>query len=495
MPVERLTTRLRCTLAALLLLVGLLTGLAGRDARSEEPQFAELLAPTFELPGVWTGDLDGMVERRVIRVLTSFSKTSYFLDGLTQRGTAYEMLRAFEAFVNDELDMPSTLPVRVQIIPVPRDQLMPALAAGHADLATANLTITPERLAVVDFSDPFLDDVHEVVVTGPSASPLDSLDDLAGHELHLRRSSSYWESAEALNAELEARGLPPIELVAADPHLEDEDLLEMVGAGALPWLVVDEHKARLWVDIIPGLTLRDDLVLRQGGAIAMAVRKDTPELRALVNRFAATARKGTEFGNIVMKRYYSDNEWIRNPAATEDFARLQATAELFRRYGDEYGFDWLMLAAQGYQESRIDQSVRSPAGAIGVMQILPNTAADPNVGITDIDQVENNIHAGARYLRYLIDRYLDDPAIDDVNLTLFAFAAYNAGPTNLRRFRAEAEEMGLDPNVWFGNTEMAAAKLIGRETTAYVANIAKYYYTYRLIQETLTGKAAARAGG
>jgi membrane-bound lytic murein transglycosylase MltF len=196
-----------------------------------------------------------------------------------------------------------------------------------------------------------------------------------------------------------------------------------------------------------------------------------------------TVRKGTATGNILFKRYYADNRWMRNPAASEDYARFQATADVFRQYGDQYGFDWLMLAAQGYQESRIDQSVRSPAGAVGIMQLLPSTAADPSVGIQDIHEVENNIHAGARYLRFLVRQYLDDPAMDDFNRTLFAFAAYNAGPGNLQKIRHATAALGLDPNVWFGNAEIGAAKVIGRETPTYVANIAKYYYAYRLIEE------------
>ncbi len=461
----------------------------------EEQPLRELLAPEFQLPAVWTGDLDGMVERRVVRVLTTFSKTIYFFDGLTQHGTAYEMLQAFESFLNEELNTPEALPVRLQIIPVDRDTLLPALAEGHGDIATANLTITTERAEIVDFSDPFSNEAREIVITGSAGPELASLDDLAGQTLHLRRSSSYWTSVAELNQQFAARGLPPIELVPVDPYLEDEDLIEMVAAGALPWLVVDEHKAAFWVDIIPGLTMRGDLVLREGGEIAAALRKGTPKLLELVNRFLSTVKQGTEYGNIVTKRYYADNQWMRNPAASEDFERFQTAADLFRRYGEQYGFDWLMLAAQGYQESRIDQSVRSPAGAVGVMQLLPETAADPNIGIEDISDIENNIHAGAKYLRFLIDHYLADEPIDDFNRTLFAFAAYNAGPGNLRKIRAEAAQMGLDPNVWFGNAEIATAELIGRETTAYVANIAKYYYAYRLIQQAEAAKATADAPG
>ena len=144
-----------------------------------------------------------------------------------------------------------------------------------------------------------------------------------------------------------------------------------------------------------------------------------------------------------------------------------------------------MVAAQGYQESGLDQSARSGAGAIGIMQLLPSTAADPNVGIPDIEEIDNNIHAGTKYLRFVRDRYFDDPAVDDFNATLLTFAAYNAGPARVRQLRAEAAEVGLDPNIWFDNVEVIAAKRIGRETVQYVSNITKYYVAYRLIVNQL----------
>jgi len=211
------------------------------------------------------------------------------------------------------------------------------------------------------------------------------------------------------------------------------------------------------------------------------VRPDSPELLAAINRFVPKAKKGTELGNTLIKRYFQVNKWITNPAASEDRKRFEEALPLFKQYAGQYGFDWVMVAAQGYQESRIDQSVKSPVGAMGVMQIKPSTAADKSVGIADISTIEPNIHAGVRYLRYIVDTYLNDPAIDDKNRLLLAFAGYNAGPGRLDTLRKKTAEDGRDPNLWFGNVEYAAAAKIGRETVTYVANIAKYYYAYRLI--------------
>jgi membrane-bound lytic murein transglycosylase MltF len=202
-----------------------------------------------------------------------------------------------------------------------------------------------------------------------------------------------------------------------------------------------------------------------------------------VNEFTKTHKIGTTFGNILKKRYLGSDSFVKRSTSTEEIEKFRSIAELFRKYGEEYDFDWLMIAAQGYQESKLDQSARSPRGAVGVMQLMPKTAADPAVGIPNIESVDNNIHAGVKYLRTLVDKYLDDPALDRKNRTLMAFAAYNAGPGNLRKFRKLAGDSGLDPNVWFHNVEHGAAEIVGRETVQYVANIYKYYVAYRLASE------------
>jgi membrane-bound lytic murein transglycosylase MltF len=455
-------------------------------------ELPQLESPRFELPDRWLGDLDGMHERRMIRVGTTFSLTHYFLDGATQRGLVYEAMREFEAHVNRELGTPRALQVRIVFVPMRRDRLLPALVDGHIDIAIANLTVTPERLESVAFSMPLARNVSEVLVTGPGSPAISSLDDLAGQIMHLRRSSSYWESIEALNASFRERGLEAVRLVEADEHLEDEDLLEMVAVGILPYMIVDDHKARFWAEVFDGLVMHPELAVRTGGQIAWALRQDTPELMAMVNGFVGQIRRGTLTGNVLLRRYLQDNRWVRNPAATADRRRFEETADLFEEYADQYDFDWLMLTALAYQESRIDQSARSPAGALGIMQLLPTTAADRAVGIPDISTPRNNIHAGARYLRWLADVHLRDPAIDDVNRTLFAFAAYNAGPGNLNRIRQRTMEMGLDPNVWFGNAELGAAQIIGRETVTYVTNISKYYFAFQLITAEMEARERAR---
>jgi membrane-bound lytic murein transglycosylase MltF len=436
----------------------------------------------------WQGDFDEILERRQIRALVVYNKLMYFLDGATQRGASYDGLQQFEKFVNEKYNLDTRL-FQVVYLPVSREKLMDYLVEGRGDIIAANLTVTPGRAEQVDFSDPIYPDVSEVLVTGPEAPEIGQLDDLAGREIHARPSSSYFESLEALNEDFEARGLDKVEIVPADEHLEDGDLLEMVNAGLLPMVFVDSHKAAFWQSIFSDIEVHSDIAIRTGGSIAWALRKDSPQLKAVVNEFIAQNKKGTLTGNIILKRYFKNNEWVRGATDEAEMKKLRTMVDLFRKYGDQYEFDYLMLGALGYQESQLDQSTRSPAGAIGVMQLKPSTAADKNVGIPEIEELESNIHAGTKYLRFIRDRYFDDPDVSPLDQTLLTFASYNAGPARIAKLRKETESMGLDPNVWFGNVEHAVAKGVGRETVQYVSHIFKYYTAYRL---SIEGREARR---
>jgi membrane-bound lytic murein transglycosylase MltF len=447
----------------------------------------------LELDQRWTGDFEEMAERRVIRALVPYSKTFYFLDGADQRGLTYELLREFEKYINRKFRK-KTLRIQLVVIPTKRDKLLPALVEGRGDIAAGNLTITPERQKRVDFSDPQLTGVEEIVVTGPKAPPIQTIDDLAGKEIHVRASSSYYESLRSLNAQLQKKGKKQIRLALADEYLEDEDLLEMMNARLIPMIVIDRHKGEFWSQIFKDLTLHPDIKVRTNGQIAWAIRKNSPKLKEMINGFMKTHKKGTLVGNILFERYLENTKWVRNSLNDADMERFREAIEFFQKYSNQYGFDWLMIAALAYQESRIDQSKRSSAGAIGVMQLLPSTAADSNVNVANIDEMENNIHAGVKYLRFMRDRYFEKEPMDDLNKMLFSFASYNAGPAKVSQLRRQARKAGLDPNIWFRNVEIIAAKRIGRETVQYVSNIYKYYVAYRLIKDKLELKEKVKKG-
>jgi membrane-bound lytic murein transglycosylase MltF len=427
----------------------------------------------------WEGDFDGMLERRLIRVLVVFSKIGFFIDQGQYRGLSADLIEAFEKFIN-EGNKDETLKVKVIFLPVDRDQLIPALAAGKGDIAVGNLTIIEDRLQQVDFSNPFLSNVKEIVITNAKVPLLNSIDDLSGQRVHLRKSSSYYHHVLELNKTFKKKGLKPIEIIEADEHFEDSDLLQMVNNGLIPMIVVDDHIAKFWKETFKDIKLYPDIAVNEGGDIGWAFRKNCPRLAETINSFLETTKKGTALGNVIYKKYLQDNKWARNALSPEAVNHYQSVIELFKKYAGRYEFDYLMTEALAYQESQLDHSKRSPAGAVGIMQLLPETAADKNVGIPNIENLEDNVHAGHKYLRFIQDRYFSEAEIDYLNRHLLTFAAYNAGPRKILDLRDEAKIRGLDPNVWFKNVEVVEAEKIGRETVQYVGNIYKYYIAYKL---------------
>jgi len=436
----------------------------------------------------WFGDLDSMRAVHRIRMLVVPSMTQYFVDQGQPRGLAVDAAALFEQSLNRWYKTGSH-PIHVVLLPVRHDELLPALLEGHGDIAAAGLTITPERLAVADFSAPTVSNVAEIVVTGPASPRLDSIEDLSGQEVFVRPSSAYYESLQRLNESFARRGLAPIRLRAAPEALEDEDLLQMLSAGLVKLVVMDDLIANFWQQVLPDITPRPGLVVRAGADIAWMVRKGSPQLTAAVNRFLAEYPAGSATRNTLLHRYLRSTRYVTNASAESEMRKYHQVVALFQKYGAQYDLDYLLMMAQGYQESRLDQEARSQVGAIGVMQVMPATGK--SLGVGDVHELEPNIHAGVKYVRLLMDEHFDDDSLDALNRTLFAFAAYNAGPTRVEGLRKRAAARGLDPNRWQRNVEMVAAQEIGRETVTYVANIYKYYVAYTLISEQEAEREAA----
>jgi membrane-bound lytic murein transglycosylase MltF len=438
----------------------------------------------------FTGDLDALMQRRSIRVAVTFNRTHYFIDKGQQRGLTYEALKLFE----DELNAQSKtghLKVHVVFLPMPREQMYSALVSGKVDMVAAMVTVTPEREALVAFSEPTRRNVNEVVVTGPVAPPIASVDDLAGQEVFVRKTSIYHETLVKLNEQLKARGKPAVVITPASEALEDDDLLEMVNAGLVNITIVDDYLADFWKKVFTNLNVHGDVAVRSGGNLAVAMRKENPQLREAVNTWIRKHGKGDAFRNTIERRYLENVKYAKNAAADAEQKKFLAVIELFKKYGKQYNVDYVLMAAQGYQESTLDHDVKSPVGAIGVMQVMPATGKELNVG--DITQIEPNIQAGVKYMRFMMDQYFANEPMDNLNKGLMTFAAYNAGPGRLRQLRRETEKRGLNPNVWFGNVERIASERIGRETVTYVSNIYKYYITYRLLTDQRERRAAAKA--
>jgi membrane-bound lytic murein transglycosylase MltF len=437
-------------------------------------------AHIMALPGlpISKDDLDGMLKRHVVRILVPISKTSFFLDKGEALGIEAELGQEFERWINRRYGN-KKLKIHVGFVPTPRDQLLANLNAGKGDIAAGTLTITPERQAVVDFAAPWASGVREVLVTGPTATDIKSIDDLGSRPVLVRSSSSYYSHLVELNKARKAEGKSEVIIRPADENLEDEDLLEMVGTGMLPYAVVDRFTADAWAGLLKGITVHEDIAIYDGGEIAWAIRKGSPALRKELADFVTTHRIGTQFGNDVRQRYLRSAKPIRNALADADTDRLMLLLPFFDKSGQSVSVDPFLLAAQGYQESGLDQKIHNASGAVGVMQIKPSTAREKEIAINDVvSSAENNIQAGAKYLRFLADTYITDSDVDARDRVLMALAAYNAGPGNLKRFRDYAAKHGFKSNVWFGNVENGAAAIVGQETVQYIGNIYKYYIAY-----------------
>jgi membrane-bound lytic murein transglycosylase MltF len=433
------------------------------------------------------GDFDAMVERRVVRVVVPYSRTLYFNDRGAQRGLTADTLRDFELFLNKKYPHKAQ-PFVVMAFPTTRERMIQAVLDGRADIAAGNLTITAEREAKVDFSSPVATRSAEIVVTGSRSPKLATLGDLGGQEVHVRGSSSYHHSLLALNRRLAAQGRATVRIALVPDALEDEDLMDMVAAGLLRITVVDGWKAKIWGRMQKRLKPRPDLALTEETSVGWAFRSGSPKLASVLDEFidmypgARTQR---------IRNYPGYLASLGHATAETDWKRFQSTIVLFRRYAPRYGFDPLFVAALGYQESRLDQEARSSVGAIGVMQLMPDTGA--TLGVGDITQLEPNIHGGIKYLRILRDKTISGGSPDEQNLTLFALAAYNCGPGRVAALRAEAPQRGLEPDIWFDNVERVAARRVGQETVTFVRSIYKYYVAYKLQLDTLEARKAAAA--
>ena len=472
----------RCSILVLVSLGSFFTTTSATLAQSPAPQDKSKVVSARVKPIERKGDLDELLKSRVIRIAVAYSKTQYYVVKGVPRGFTYELTKAFEEYLNRKYPQ-KTKNTRIFVLlrAGPRDKLLSSLNEGTADIAAAGLTFTSERQKLVDFSDPVVQGWSQIAVTGPQSPKLVSLDDLAGQEVFLRKSSSAWEHVERLNERFQKEGKPAVKLRAVPDNLEDEDLLEMVNAGLLNTTIVNDQVAKLWSKLFTKLQLHPDIAVTTGSELGWAMRKNSPLLLAAVNDFLKTHRQGTAFGNTLLQKYGASGSTVMLKQATSPtgMKHFEETAEIFRKYSAKYSMDYLLMMAEGYQESGLNQAAKSQVGAVGVMQLMPATGEQMKVG--DIHQEDANIHAGVKYFHSMVDKYYGNEPMDDLDKVLFTFAAYNCGPGRVKQLRAEAAQKGLNPNVWIGNVEFIAAARVGTETVNYVSNIYKYYVAYKLI--------------
>ena len=441
----------------------------------------------------FTGDLDGLMKRRFIRVLVVADRTSIMFDGAQMRGLMYDSLREFETWLNRKYQTGKS-PVALVFQPVDRDHVVEALGEGRGDIVGKPVAIEETWKEYGDFTAPVREHISYVVVTGPNSPALPNIEDLSGKEVYLHKASTFYLAVERLNERFKREGRAPVLVNEADPNLGEDDILEMLNAGLIGLTVARDLNAAFWSKIYTNIHPHPELVVASGESNAIGVRKNCPQLVATLNEFLKDHREGTAYGNTMLNRYLRDTKWVRDSLEAGELQKFGRMVSLFRQYGDKYGFPYLLVAAQAYQESRLEQTLHSPAGAVGVMQIKPTTAAGNPINIRDVTQLDGNIEAGVKYLRFMVDTYYKDEPMDQIHKGLFAVASYNAGPNRIASLRKKAKDEGLDPNRWFNNVELIAAREIGRETVQYVSNVYKYYLAYAMVTEQQAKAREAREG-
>lgn len=421
----------------------------------------------------FTGDLPQLRERRLIRVLVSYTRTNFFMTKRGFRGIEHDLLKAYENYLNRG-PRKQRYQTHLTFIPMPFGDILLNLEAGYGDIAASGLTITPEREALVDFTNPYITNVREIVVSHLNSPKIEKLADFSGKQVIVVDSSSYIIHLERINQTLGQMGLTPMEIIKADPLMESEDLLELVNEDIYQYTVVDNHIAHIWKQVLENIRVQDDLVVHHDSNIAWAIQKHHPKLKASLNRFIqAYAKPGRLLGNSVYKKYFEDTYWVKKPLTHDLLKKITCLKYYFQRYAEFYDFDWKLIAALSYQESRFDPKKKSHMGAVGIMQIKPSTAADKNVNLPNIDDLETNIHAGVKYLAFLRDRYFSSDNYTPEERDNFTLAAYNAGPGRVMQLQRKAENLGLNRHKWFYNVESAARQIIGHETVNYVTSIQK----------------------
>ncbi|SDS44583.1 MltF family protein [Pseudomonas oryzae] len=447
-------------LAVLVLLPGLL-GLLPLPAQ------ARLAGP----PEGWSAaesvrDLAAIRASGQLRVLVNQSRHSSGMVRGEAIGVEYHRLRAFEQYLNRTAR--DGREVRLRLIPLPKEQLLPALLRGEGDLVAPGELLPVRRGMAVRASAPIQHDVPLVVVARQGNRRYQRLEQLAGRSLALPAGSAAREALQRLNAGLKT----PIVADWQDPTLAVEDVLEMVQAGILPMTAVELPIAERWAKVMPKLRIDRHLVLAQKDDLSWYVHRAAPSLRAGIDLFLREYRPPADQDQ-VLQRVYRRLYKVRQPLGPTERQRLERVRPTLMRHARAQSLDWLLLAALAFKESTLNPNARGAGGARGLLQVTP--AAARSVGVGNAASLDGNVQAGAKYLAMIRRRYFASSQLNERERMAFVLAAYNMGPQRVQSLRAEARRRGLDPNRWFFQVERLAAERIGMGVVSYVSSVNKYH--------------------
>jgi len=407
-------------------------------------------------------DLDDIIKNRYIRFLTPKNAFNYYIYQGKHKGYQYELVKKFMDHLNKKYTKKNEIKIQFEIIPVDNNKLIPMLNEGKGDIIAANLTKTQGRGKLISFSTPYLQ-ADELIVRNKNIKKVETV--------YVRKSSSYFES---LNKSKYITKTVP-------ETLDTVNIIELVSLGKYPATVADTSFARISEKVFKNIVVEaKPLAPRRN--ISWGVRKGSKQLLAEINLFIPKVKKGSFLGNLLKRKYFNDVSRILKDQKEQ---RISKYDSLIKKYALKYGWDWRLLVSLCYQESHFNPNINNRWGAIGLFQIKQMTANEPYINIPNIKglkNIENNIHAGVKYLSWIKNRYFDkNKDIEEKDKFRFTLAAYNTGPARLRRAIKLAKKLKLNHNKWFRNVELAMAKMRKTEPVNYVSEINKRFISYKLL--------------
>lgn len=435
-------------------------------------------------------DLAEIRSSRTLRVLVNQSRNSSGEVQGQSIGVEYHRLRAFEHYLNGRAR--DGQEINLKIIPKAKDQLLGALARGEGDLVAPGELLDTTGAHKISSSDPIASDVPLWLVGLKGERRFTRLEQLSGRTLALTTGSAAGEAVNQINQKLALRKLPPVKVEWVDPSLAVEDVLEMVQAGIFHLTIVERPIAERWSKILPKLRFDKQVAISEPGEEYWFVRQDASMLRASIDRFLKTYKTPSD-QDVAFQRIYRRLYQVRYPLARADRQRLEKLRPVLQKHAREQGMDWLNLAALAFKESSLNPAAKSGSGPTGLMQITPSAAQ--RVGVNNIQTLDSNVQAGARYLALIRRKFFASPKLNERERMAFVLAAYNMGSERVQGMRAEARRRGLNPNQWFFQVERIAMEQVGMGGVSYVNSVNKYYLAFdreRDSLEPVTSKIVSR---
>lgn len=414
-------------------------------------------------------DLKDIVDAGVLRVITSYSPTGYFLYKGETMGFEYEMFKRLA----DHLDVNLEIVLAKNV-----DSVIPMLNRGEGDIIALGYTITSDRKEEVSFTDPYLithqsliqrkpDNWRKITVDNIKKQLVTDIVELIRDTVSVRKESSYYARLKELSNELG----DTVHIKLLPGHYSDEEIIQMVSEGKIKYSIIDYNKASIHASYFPNIDIETPVSLSQ--RIAWAVRKSSPELLDIINKGLVQIKRTPDY-NVIYDKYFDNkrqfNRRLDSEYYTGSTGKFSKYDEMVKKYAKDLGWDWILVKSLVYQESMFNVNNKSWVGASGLMQLMPATAKE--LGVTDVHDPEQNIRAGCKYLKRMYSYWDEIP--DSIQRTKFAMASYNCGYGHIKDAQNLAIKNGKDSLNWDNGVDFFVLNLNKREY--YNDEVVEYGY-------------------